>query len=331
VTGEDQLQWEARWARPAAAAAFASVALQVVSGLLQIPAAKDAPGRNDPDRYQRTLVNFKHYAGTILASSLVQVLATTFLAGALYYLFRATRHRRPELPPMVQWLLVIIPILVLIGTVVNWLSVKPAADDFARPDAVARVHEKPKASDRKDAREQCRDEQGTTPASRRAFERRYKSFEQCASKRAAERATARRLIDDHRSVPAAAALFAQTIGLAFAFVMLSLNAMRAGLLSRFMGILGIIVGALTVLPILPQGLPVVQMFWLGALGVLYLGVWPGGRGPAWETGEAIPWPTAADLREAQEEAEPEPDPEPEHLAPSTEHPVSKKRKRKRKR
>jgi hypothetical protein len=64
-----------------------------------------------------------------------------------------------------------------------------------------------------------------------------------------------------------------------------------------MGILGIIVGALFVLPILGQ-VPFVQLFWVGAIGLLALARWPqGGRGPAWETGEADPWPTARDRAE----------------------------------
>ena len=37
--------------------------------------------------------------------------------------------------------------------------------------------------------------------------------------------------------------------IALGFVLISLNAMRAGLLTRFMGVLGIIVGALLVFPI----------------------------------------------------------------------------------
>ena len=41
------------------------------------------------------------------------------------------------------------------------------------------------------------------------------------------------------------------------------------------------------LPIL-SGPLIVQLFWLVAIGVLFLGRWPGGRGPAWETGEADP-------------------------------------------
>ena len=52
---------------------------------------------------------------------------------------------------------------------------------------------------------------------------------------------------------------------ALSFVLVSLNAMRAGLLSRFMGILGIVVGVLYVLPLLPGGQSFVQLFWLGAV------------------------------------------------------------------
>src|SRR3954447_24101263 len=84
-----------------------------------------------------------------------------------------------------------------------------------------------------------------------------------------------------------------SIATGLATVLVSLNAMRAGLLSRFMGVLGVILGALFVLPLIAS--PVIQLFWLVALGALFMGVWPGaGRGPAWETGEAVPWPSAQD-------------------------------------
>ena len=54
--------------------------------------------------------------------------------------------------------------------------------------------------------------------------------------------------------------------LGFTLVMLCMNAMRAGLLSRFMGVLGMIVGATFVLPLDQQG--VIRSFWLVALGFL---------------------------------------------------------------
>ena len=80
------------------------------------------------------------------------------------------------------------------------------------------------------------------------------------------------------------------LAFAFSFVIVSLNAMRAGLLSRFMGVLGIIVGVLFIIP-LGSPLPVVQCFWLLALAPLFLGKWPNGNPPAWEAGEA---PAVAD-------------------------------------
>jgi hypothetical protein len=84
------------------------------------------------------------------------------------------------------------------------------------------------------------------------------------------------------------------VSLAFATVLIALNAMRAGLFSRFMGVLGIFVGVVIVIPL---GTPILQLFWFIALGLLFLDRWPGGRGPAWQTGEAIPWPGAAEQRE----------------------------------
>ena len=76
----------------------------------------------------------------------------------------------------------------------------------------------------------------------------------------------------------------------------ALNAMRVGLLTRFMGILGVIVGVLSFLPQLEGQLPFVKIFWFVALGVLFLRRWLGGNPPAWETGEAHPWPTQQELR-----------------------------------
>lgn len=131
------------------------------------------------------------------------------------------------------------------------------------------------------------------------------------------------------------------LALGFAIVMISLNAMRAGLLSRFMGILGIIIGGLYAIPLL-GGPQVLQLFWMPALGFLLLGRWPGGRGPAWETGEEEPWPSAAQLRAEQkaEQRAQEPgedddyeDEEDDEAAErdGPRHPSSKKRKRKRRR
>jgi hypothetical protein len=118
--------------------------------------------------------------------------------------------------------------------------------------------------------------------------------------------------------------------------------MRVGLLPRVPGVLGIICGVLFVIPITP--FPILQVFWLLALAALFGGRWPSGTPPAWETGQAQPWPTQQQVREEREAARrerqglPPPEPAPAgvevHGAPPpapTVHPSSKKRKRKRRR
>jgi hypothetical protein len=90
---------------------------------------------------------------------------------------------------------------------------------------------------------------------------------------------------------------------AVSFVLVSLNAMRVGLLTRFMGYLGIFAGVLTIAAITP--VPVVAGYWLVALAVLFLGRWPTGTPPSWRSGKAEPWPSTQQLREqaaAQREA-----------------------------
>ena len=121
-------------------------------------------------------------------------------------------------------------------------------------------------------------------------------------------------------------------------LLVSLNAMRAGLLTRFLGILGVVSGVLFVLPQL-MPLPVVQAFWLVALGLMLLGVGRAQLPPAWRTGQAEPWPSAqesaapaASAEERKQGIEPKPEPGARAQAragAARPHPSSKKRKRKR--
>ena len=140
------------------------------------------------------------------------------------------------------------------------------------------------------------------------------------------------------------------VALTVAIITGSLNAMRVGLLTRFMGVLGIIVGLLFLLPQLEGQVPFLKIFWLVGLGMLFLHRWPGAMPPAWVTGEAQPWPTQQEIREqrmaAQAErggkgveekarrprrgrAEPPETPAPEPPRASKPHSSSKKKKRKR--
>ena len=140
-------------------------------------------------------------------------------------------------------------------------------------------------------------------------------------------------------------LLTGTLALGGAVLLVALNAMRAGLLTRFMGVMGMIVGgALLLTPfaaIDQQG--IIRIFWLGALGVLLIGRWPRGMPPAWASGEAVPWPTQQELREQREArnaseagaapatpAPRPPAPRPDDAgSPARAHSASKKKKRKR--
>jgi len=134
----------------------------------------------------------------------------------------------------------------------------------------------------------------------------------------------------NNSLVLTASLLAQLAQLAIAAGMLlvSLNAMRTGLLTRFLGILGMIAGALAVLSQFVFAF--LEAFWLIALGFLLLGVGRAGVLPAWRTGQAEPWPTRAEVAAARRAAAPsKASPEPTAAPAGREHPSSKKRKRKR--
>jgi hypothetical protein len=81
---------------------------------------------------------------------------------------------------------------------------------------------------------------------------------------------------------------------AVAFVLVALQAMNQGLLSRFMGYLGMFAGALFLFQI--TQVPIVQAYWLFAVGYLISGRWPSGVPPAWRSGRSEPWPSSAEMR-----------------------------------
>jgi hypothetical protein len=98
------------------------------------------------------------------------------------------------------------------------------------------------------------------------------------------------------ATPSPLLLMPGTVALASWGVLASLAAMRVGLLTRFMGVLGIMSGVGLLL-----GLPL-MVFWLIAVGVLFLGRWPGGLPPAWDAGEARPWPGREQREDSIDEA-----------------------------
>lgn len=147
--------------------------------------------------------------------------------------------------------------------------------------------------------------------------------------------------------------------LSVALILVSLQAMRVGLLTRFMGYVGMLAAVVILVPTLI----VVETYWFIALALLLMGRWPTGNPPAWESGTAQPWPSSQELREQRirqsgggagspprgarragqapaagglmgllrRPAAPAPPPEPERRPAPRSAPATAKRKRKRKR
>lgn len=80
----------------------------------------------------------------------------------------------------------------------------------------------------------------------------------------------------------------------------SLEAMRVGLLTRFLGVFGIGTGLASAVGI-PVA-PALFIAWIGSVAFLAIGYWPGGRPPAWDSGRAVGWDEADAMERASRSA-----------------------------
>lgn len=301
----DQLAWEARLRRPAAFAAIAAALLGLASFVLTRAIFEN---RRDTGATADAFLSIDEAPGTLIGGSVVGAVSALLLIVVFYFLFRATIHRTPTIPRWFVYLIFAGPPLYAIAQVLGAFDQVDVAQQFVDGDY---------------SLEDTSPEDG--PNLTECPEIRGRLGEGCADQLATE----------NRESPNGLLIFLSLAGpilVAFLFVMLPLRARRAGLLSPFMGILGVLCGVLLVLPVLPP--EILRGFWLGALGALLLGRWPNGVGPAWETGEPDPWPSPAKRRglmgsrgqpppdAADEEPDATLDPE-----PPPERPSSRKRKR----
>jgi hypothetical protein len=307
VSKTEQLDWEARLSRPAAIAAFAA-GLLVLAGQVVLQSVLENRRRIEP--LPDFLLSTNDSPGSVIAAGVMQAVAALLMTLVFYYLFRATVHRSPTIPRWFVYFVVVGPAMYAISQVLGALERVDVAETF-----VDQTYSFPDANPDDDP-----DLTGC-PAIRGQL------GEDCGQE----------LLRENASPVGLGLGLAGSVAVAFLFVMLPLRARRAGLLSPFMSILGVITGALLVLQLLPVVPVIIQAFWLGAIGALFLGNWPGGRGPAWETGEPDPWPSPAQRRGLEPSGGPEPEPEPQREAdagsdgpepePAPRRPSSRKRKR----
>jgi hypothetical protein len=316
VGKEEQLQWERKWAPPAAGSAILAALLPIASTIWASSLLGTLPSKNSEDLF---LDRVHQHASGYVAAGVVTAIGTIALAPVLVYLYQAIVARRPQIPRIALILAVAAPLVAGGAGIARQAVLAHTADQYV-------LHPPP-------------------PPKINSDDPKLKNLRGKAYSDEVDKLTSEPARDKLKSGSVTTVAYVGLIAnllLGTAFVLIGMHAMRAGLLSRFMGILGVIVGALTAIPIL-GGAPVVQLFWLIAVGILFLNRWPQGRGPAWEEVEPIPWPTAQQRRDAvtggaEREGEGEPDdeePEVHHTReaarprPTSTHPRSKKRKRKR--
>src|SRR5690349_3941513 len=262
----EELAWERKYMRIAGGSGAVAGVLLLISFFLKASALKSSS--SDADKVLR--IAHKN-ASTLQVVAVLEAISIVLTVIALYYLWRSARHRA-DVAKFIPFLLIGGGLAVGILNFMSELAVISAASDFVKhpiphPDLSAI----------------------TDPHKYRA------AVEDLAPKKHAEN-----VVRDHFSTGKQLALYLMNLVWGAGLALTSLVAMRTGLLSRFIGILGMIVGVLYAVPLLGGGGGLLQFVWYVAVGLVISGVWPGGRGPAWDSGRPVRWPSAAEKRLAME-------------------------------
>jgi len=330
VSRNEIIERERRWQIPVGVAAIAAALLGFAGGIVQVQALDGAD--SDAASLLARDANDGSFAGAVV----LQAASWFFLAAPFAYLFLAAAARSERVNRVLIGLFAVAPILLAVGSVLQWRAYADVADQFVeeRPALVAEAEaEQAPADERASAGGDGRRDAvgGGDGASRDDAEEQPPTDEEEEADPVEERAE--ELIDDSSGLQTAGSIFlGGLLGLAVGILYTCLQAMRVGLVSRFFGSLGM---ALSVAMILFVGglLPAMLLFTV-ALGFLILGRWPGGRPPAWEAGQAVPWPKpgeppAGSERSGADEEEPPVAGEEHQPPPSSGAGPRRKRKRRR--
>lgn len=273
---------ESRWALPTALATFLAIVLIVVSAILnQVSGTGNA----------EILRSVDAHSGSVVLVGLMQGLAFLLLAVPLVYLFRAARARSERVRPQLIGLVVVAPLFLAISTGLSGTARQEAADQFAAGEAKSTLT-------RQEAKKECeadRKDEGAKDFADEYEPGQGESPQVACERRKSEDDEASNALGEASLAPLVTGLgLAGGLGLAAALFYCCLWAMRTGLLSRFWGSLGMALGIAILLGLLPLAL-----IWFAYFGLLVLGKLPGGRPPAWEAGEAVPWPTPGEKAAAE--------------------------------
>ncbi|MBS1845408.1 MAG: hypothetical protein JST53_13410 [Actinobacteria bacterium] len=290
---EDVLAWESRWRLPTGLLTFAGVAIVIVSSIL----IAGVSGTGEAE----VLRSLYDESSTVTLSSVLEAIGFVMLAAPLYFLFRAALARSGgKMRAQLVGVIVVAPIFLAVGGVLNGIATNEAAETFHKGEAKSTISAEKGA-------EECRDEEREKGA--KEFGEKYDSgaspLKDCEATEQEESKAKNALSEASLRNPATGFGLAGRIGLAVALVYSCLWAMRVGLLTKFWGSFGMALGVAAFI-LLVQFCLIFFIY----LGLLLIGKLPRGRPPAWAAGEAVPWPTPGERMAKEIEPKggaPEPD------------------------
>ncbi|MGN6663520.1 MAG: hypothetical protein ACTHK6_04845 [Solirubrobacterales bacterium] len=283
MSPQETREAESRWALPVAVATFLAAVLLIVSTFASAVSGTEK---------SEVLESVHEHAGSVTAFGLMQAVALVLLVFPIVYLFRAARARSERVRPQLIGLLIAAPLFLGISSGLAIGVQHEAADQFVAGEAKSTLTQK-------EAHEECASEQ--KEEGRKKFGEEFEPERGETPLAACERQ--KRENDEATNALSEASLASLTTGLVIAgslgFVVAlfytCLWGMRTGLLTRFWGSLGMASG----IAFLLGPLSIIAVIWFVYFGLLILGIVPGGRPPAWEAGEAIPWPSPGEKAAAE--------------------------------
>jgi hypothetical protein len=282
------LEWEAKWSVPTGIVTFVMVALLVAAAIVISSVSGEGEGE--------LLRAAKEHSSDVTLSSALSAIGFVLMVAPLYLLFRAAAARSDKMRAQLVGLVIIAPLFFAAAAVLNAAATNEAADQFAAGEAKSTLTAKEAATE-------CKADLNDEGA--KAFGEKYDAgaspTQDCIRTKIADDKAENALADAKFRGISTGLGFAGRIGLAVALFYSCLYGMRTGLLSRFWGSLGMALGVAALLLLVQF-----TLIFFVYLGLLLIGKVPGGKPPAWEAGEAVPWPTPGEKVAAQMEP-PDPD------------------------
>lgn len=303
---------EKTWETRAGIAALAGALIALVGFvLLQTSLGGDANFEGLQEAHDKS--------STIWLSGVATAIGYALLIGPLLYLFRAAEGRSPGVRGQLLGFVFLGPVLLGVAGLLLAAGTQEAANTYLDGEAESTLSPK-------EAKTECREQRKDNGA--KDFAGEFEAADPAgrlaacqAQKREEDRAS--NAIEDSSVVTVGQFTgFAGGLSLVVALLYTCLWSLRTGLLSRFWGSLGMAVGIAALLGLTPFAL-----LWFAYLGLLLLGRVPGGKPPAWEAGEAIPWPTPGEKAAAELETSPSVTPAENAIDPPNTGSERRKRKR----